>query len=148
MSDKDELRMQEGKALGNMAEEDKPRGDKEKARKDKGPKRSARTKVRAAQAMAETGSGKSSPRSGAAPRAGAAQPRPQSEQVAKVRGGLQSVQKYLKSVKTEFYRVTWPTGQELRAATIVVIAILVVVTFYLFVVNESINKVFEWIAGG
>lgn len=81
------------------------------------------------------GNGAARPESKAAPVA--------SEQVVRARGWMERFRKYLKAVQSEFKRITWPTKQELRAATIVVVATLIVVTFYLWVVDNVIGIVFQ-----
>lgn len=64
----------------------------------------------------------------------------------KAKGWLDSFKRYLKSVRAEFARITWPTRQELRAATIVVIATLVVVTLYLYAVDQIMARIFGQVA--
>lgn len=49
--------------------------------------------------------------------------------------------KFFKSVKSEFKRVTWPTGQQLYAYTIVVIVTLGVVTAYLAIVDGIVARI-------
>jgi preprotein translocase subunit SecE len=51
--------------------------------------------------------------------------------------------KYLKAVRSEVKRITWPSAQELKASTIVVIVTLVVVTFYLWMVDTIFARIFE-----
>jgi preprotein translocase subunit SecE len=51
--------------------------------------------------------------------------------------------KYLKAVRSEVKRISWPSSQELKASTIVVIVTLVVVTFYLYVVDTVFARIFE-----
>lgn len=148
--------MREGKALLNMADDkeksrddkEKPRAVKEKVKGDKAVKvgkKPARSKPSTRpEAPGENGSAKQPARlKGTDKTAPAAQARATTEQPSKVQSFLHDLKKYLKAVKAEFHRVTWPTKQELRAATIVVIVILIVVTTYLFLVNEVLNAVFE-----
>ncbi|MFH1453981.1 MAG: preprotein translocase subunit SecE [Armatimonadota bacterium] len=58
---------------------------------------------------------------------------------------------YLKNVKGEIKRITWPTKQELRAATIVVIITLIIVTVFLYVSNFVLvglfNKINTFVKG-
>jgi preprotein translocase subunit SecE len=61
----------------------------------------------------------------------------------KVKGWYNDLVKYLKSVRAEIKRVTWPTQTELKAATIVVLFTLLLVTLYLWAVNSVFGKVFE-----
>lgn len=51
--------------------------------------------------------------------------------------------RYLRSVKTEFLRVTWPTRKELKMATMVVVATLIILTLYLFVTNVIFTAIFS-----
>ena len=151
--------MREGKALLNMADDkEKSRDDKEKPKavseKAKGDravkvgKKSARSKPSTRpQTSGENGPAKQLARSkgtdkGTDKVTTATLSRATTEPN-KVQSFIHDLKKYLKAVKAEFHRVTWPTRQELRAATIVVIVILIVVTFYLFVVNSVLNTVFE-----
>lgn len=50
--------------------------------------------------------------------------------------------KYLKAVKSEVKRITWPSSQELKASTIVVIITLFVVTGYLYIVDTVFGQLF------
>lgn len=50
---------------------------------------------------------------------------------------------YLKSVQGEIKRITWPGKQELRAATIVVIVTLIIITSFLWLSNEVLLRVFQ-----
>lgn len=51
--------------------------------------------------------------------------------------------KYFKAVRSEVKRITWPSSQELKASTVVVIITLIIVTSYLYVVDTILGKVFE-----
>jgi preprotein translocase subunit SecE len=51
--------------------------------------------------------------------------------------------KYLKAVKSEVKRITWPSSQELKASTIVVIITLGIVTGYLYVVDTVLGQLFK-----
>ncbi len=61
------------------------------------------------------------------------------EKIKKLFGDLQ---KYLKAVRSEVKRISWPSSQELRASTIVVIVTLVIVTAYLYVVDTVLGEIF------
>ncbi len=50
---------------------------------------------------------------------------------------------YFKSVSNEAKRVTWPTGTELYAATVVVMITLVFFTCYLYLFNSLFDRVFS-----
>lgn len=85
----------------------------------------------------------------AADRAGAAKPAPSPAAgvETKARGWMAEFSRYLKSVKTEFHRVTWPSKQELKTATTVVVATLFVLTLYLYFVNVLLTGVFSRLGG-
>ncbi|MCE1245882.1 MAG: preprotein translocase subunit SecE [Firmicutes bacterium] len=55
------------------------------------------------------------------------------------------VAKYLKSVQTELKRVSWPSKQELKSSTVIVLLTLVAVTVYLWACDSVLAKVFELI---
>lgn len=69
------------------------------------------------------------------------------EQAQKAKDWWSRLRRYLKSVRSEFGRITWPGRNELRSATIVVIATLVVVTFYLYVVDKLMGLFFTRLGG-
>jgi preprotein translocase subunit SecE len=51
--------------------------------------------------------------------------------------------KYFKAVRSEVKRITWPSSQELKASTIVVIITLIIVTTYLFIVDTVLGQLFK-----
>lgn len=53
-----------------------------------------------------------------------------------------AVVNYLKSIKGEIKRITWPSRKELTAATIVVLITLVIVTSFLALSNFVLSGVF------
>jgi len=60
----------------------------------------------------------------------------------KIKKMFGDLQKYLKAVRSEVKRISWPSPQELRASTIVVIVTLVIVTAYLYVVDTVLGQIF------
>ncbi|MGI5843845.1 MAG: preprotein translocase subunit SecE [Candidatus Xenobium sp.] len=50
--------------------------------------------------------------------------------------------RFLKSVRTEMKRVTWPSAKEVRAATIVVMVTLLVVSSYMGIVDWLLTLLF------
>ncbi len=58
------------------------------------------------------------------------------------KGMYETVVKFLKSVKTEMGRVTWPSGPELRRATLVVIATLLIVSGFMAAVDWGLSLIF------
>jgi preprotein translocase subunit SecE len=65
----------------------------------------------------------------------------------KIRKGIDSVKKYIQNVRMELKRVTWPSKQELRASTIVVLLTLFAVTAYLWVWDSIFLKIFTKLKG-
>jgi preprotein translocase subunit SecE len=53
------------------------------------------------------------------------------------------VVKYLKTVRSEVKRISWPSPQELKTSTIVVIVTLVLVTGYLYIVDVLLAAIFQ-----
>ncbi len=47
---------------------------------------------------------------------------------------------FIKDVRTEMARVTWPTRKELQSSTTVVVVIVLVVSFYLGVVDAILSR--------
>ena len=52
---------------------------------------------------------------------------------------------FLSEVRNELKRVTWPTRREVYATTIVVIITSAVIGLYLFVLDQLIIKVVDWL---
>lgn len=52
--------------------------------------------------------------------------------------------KYLKGVKTEFQRVTWPTAKELRYNTLVVIFVTIGISTYMWIVDKALTLFFRF----
>jgi preprotein translocase subunit SecE len=142
--------MQQGRL--NMAEQEKPQGPK---------RRSSRKAARAAASGAvATNAGGTKPARpprhhvgagapGGGERAAGSKPAPSgSPAEPRAKGWMADLSRYLKSVRTEFNRVTWPTRQELKVATMVVVATLFVLTLYLFVVNVAFSAIFSRLAPG
>ena len=59
-----------------------------------------------------------------------------------IKKGYQDLVKYLKSVRSEVKRISWPSSQELKASTIVVIITLVIMTTYLYIVDSGLAVIF------
>jgi preprotein translocase subunit SecE len=58
------------------------------------------------------------------------------------------VKEFVQEVLDEFRKVTWPTRQELVNATVVVIAVTVVVAFFLGGVDIVLARAVEWLLSG
>ncbi len=57
-------------------------------------------------------------------------------------GLYDKVVKFLVSVKDEWGRVSWPTAQELRTATVVVLVTLIMISCYMGIVNKILTALF------
>lgn len=53
---------------------------------------------------------------------------------------------FLRGVWTELEKTTWPTPHEVKRLTSVVIAIIVLLGFYMAVLNSVLEVIFNWIA--
>lgn len=53
--------------------------------------------------------------------------------------------RYLKGVNSELKRVSWPTAQELRYNTVVVVIVVVAIASYMFFVDQILNILFRWV---
>jgi preprotein translocase subunit SecE len=58
-------------------------------------------------------------------------------------GVVQRVQEFIREVLAEFRRVTWPSRQELINATVVVVAVTVVLAFFLGAVDVALARIVE-----
>jgi len=55
------------------------------------------------------------------------------------------VREFLKEVRVESGKVSWPTRAELRASTIVVIVAVLLVSFFVGVVDFILQYVMRWV---
>ncbi len=65
----------------------------------------------------------------------------------KIRKTIAGIKSYLQGVKTEFRRVSWPSKQELKASTVIVLITLFTVTSYLWICDQIFLKIFEKLRG-
>lgn len=56
---------------------------------------------------------------------------------------VRRIQEFAREVLLEFRRVTWPTRQELINSTVVVIAVTVVLAFFLGAVDVGLARIVE-----
>lgn len=132
-----------------MAEQEKPQGPKRRSSHKAAKRMAAGAVVTNGEAPAQRPARPHVKGGSASDRAGATKPAPSptSNVETKARGWMAEFSRYLKSVKTEFHRVTWPSKQELKTATMVVVATLFVLTLYLFLVNVLFTGVFSRLGG-
>ena len=52
---------------------------------------------------------------------------------------MQRFVEFLKEVRVELSKISWPTREELREQTVVVIVSVTVVTFFIFAVDQVFN---------
>lgn len=55
---------------------------------------------------------------------------------------IEKIRKYFRGVWTEGRRVSWPSSQELKASTLIVLITLVVVTAYLWLCDSIFGRIF------
>ncbi|AYW44467.1 preprotein translocase subunit SecE [Tetragenococcus koreensis] len=53
--------------------------------------------------------------------------------------------KFLRSVKDEMKKVTWPSGKRLRRDTLVVIEMSLIFTVLFYIMDTGIQTLFAWI---
>ena len=63
-------------------------------------------------------------------------------------GVIGRVREFVQDVLTEFRKVTWPSRQELVNSTVVVIAVTVVLAFFLGAVDIVLARAVEWLLSG
>lgn len=55
--------------------------------------------------------------------------------------------KFLRSVKDEMKKVTWPSGKQLRRDTLIVIETSIIFAVMFFIMDTLVQNVFAWILG-
>jgi preprotein translocase subunit SecE len=58
-------------------------------------------------------------------------------------GPLQNFQDYVRDVRVEMSKVTWPTRDELRESTIVVLIMVLIMTVFIGIVDRVLSLAFE-----
>lgn len=58
-------------------------------------------------------------------------------------GPLQSLSDYIRDVRVEMSKVTWPTRDELRESTIVVLIMVLIMTVFIGIVDRILSFLFE-----
>jgi preprotein translocase subunit SecE len=54
---------------------------------------------------------------------------------------MEQVREYLKDVRAELTKVSWPTREELRDSTVVVIVTVLLVATFIGLVDQGLNRV-------
>ena len=58
-------------------------------------------------------------------------------------GPVQSLTDYVKDVRVEMSKVSWPTREELRESTLVVIVMVVLMMVFIGVIDRGLSLAFE-----
>jgi len=58
---------------------------------------------------------------------------------------FKKIVKYLEDVKTETAKVIWPSREELRESSIIVIGLSLACAFYIFVINQVLTNILKLI---
>jgi preprotein translocase subunit SecE len=58
-------------------------------------------------------------------------------------GPLPSLREYIKDVRVEMSKVTWPTREELRRHTLVVVVMVAMVAVFVGIVDRGLSYAFE-----
>jgi preprotein translocase subunit SecE len=62
-----------------------------------------------------------------------------------IHGNKSRVTKYLREVKAEFKKVTWPNRQELQAYTGVVLITVAVMAVVIWVMDAGLSRAITWV---
>ena len=54
---------------------------------------------------------------------------------------MEQVREYMKDVRSELTKVSWPTREELRDSTVVVIVTVLLVATFIGIVDQGLNRV-------
>jgi len=68
---------------------------------------------------------------------------PTSEKPEVKRGVLQGISDYVKDVRVEMTKVSWPTAAELRESTMVVIVMVFIMMVFIGIVDRALSVAFE-----
>ena len=68
---------------------------------------------------------------------------PTSEKPEVKRGVLQGLSDYVKDVRVEMTKVSWPTAAELRESTMVVIVMVFIMMVFIGIVDRALSAAFE-----
>ena len=68
---------------------------------------------------------------------------PTTEKAAVRPGPFTAITDYVKDVRVEMSKVTWPTRRELRESTLVVIVMVFVISIFIGVVDRALSYAFE-----
>jgi preprotein translocase subunit SecE len=118
-------------------------GEKGPKRKKKGKKSGSGSGVGPPGGDGSVGAGASAPDRPAKPKKSAPPPAPKPPSPAWFKMVVTDFITFLKDVRREMKRVTWPSNKEVRVATIVVLCTLLVVTGFIAVVNYVLNLIFK-----
>lgn len=68
---------------------------------------------------------------------------PTTEKSAVRPGIFTAVSEYVKDVRVEMSKVSWPTREELRESTLVVIVMVIVISLFIGIVDRVLSLAFE-----
>ena len=68
---------------------------------------------------------------------------PTTEKAAVRTSPLTAITDYVKDVRIEMSKVTWPTRRELRESTLVVIVMVIVISIFIGIVDRALSYAFE-----
>ena len=68
---------------------------------------------------------------------------PTAEKSAARPGIINALTEYIKDVRVEMSKVSWPTRQELRESTLVVIVMVIVISIFIGIVDRALSFAFE-----
>jgi len=54
---------------------------------------------------------------------------------------FEKIKQYIENVQTEMKKVSWPTWEELKGSTYIVLSLSLILSIFLFIVDLILNKV-------
>jgi preprotein translocase subunit SecE len=61
---------------------------------------------------------------------------------------FEGVKQFLREVKTELKKVTWPTRKDTLAGTAIVLVTVCLAAVFLFIVDYGLSTIIKWFLGG
>ena len=65
-----------------------------------------------------------------------------------VRPAFESAKQFLREVKTELKKVTWPTRKDTMAGTAIVLVTVCLAAVFLFIVDYGLSRLIQWFLRG
>jgi preprotein translocase subunit SecE len=66
----------------------------------------------------------------------------------KIRSVFESAKQFLREVKTELKKVTWPTRKDTLAGTAIVLVTVCIAAVFLFIIDYGLSTLIKWFLRG